>query len=189
MKRALQMLIASLLLSACAHVQSIETPVQSDWAQALSAARHDVAAGNYVHADSILAAFARTHPGTSEGRDSGFWRGMYLIDPENQRGSLADGIGALDAYLAADSAGLYHDQAVVLRRTAVAAEMASIHARGLVGDSSQASVAKDTLVVSNKSKDDQIAALKDQLAKSKDDLAKANAELDRIKKRLANPRN
>lgn len=189
MKRAFQMLIASVLLSACAHVQPVNAPAQSDWARTLSGARHDVAAGNYVHADSILAEFARTHPGTSEARDSGFWRGMYLIDPENQRASLPDGIGALDAYLAADSAGLYRDQAVVLRRTALAAEMASIHARGLVGDSSQASVAKDTLVVSNKSKDEQIALLKDQLAKSKDELAKANAELDRIKKRLANPRN
>jgi hypothetical protein len=183
------MVIAFLALSACAHMQRIETPAQTDWARTLSEVRRDVAAGNYVHADSILAEFARTHPGTSEARDSGFWRGMYLIDPENQRGSLADGIGALDAYLAADPAGLYRDQAVVLRRTAVAAEMASIHARGLVGDSSQASAAKDTLVVSSKSKDDLIATLRDQLAKSKDDLAKVNAELDRIKKRLANPSN
>jgi hypothetical protein len=189
MKRAVQMLLASVLLSACAHVQPVNTPAQNDWARALSAARHDVAAGNYVHADSILGEFARTHPGTSEARDSGFWRGMYLIDPTNQHGSLADGIAALDAYLAADSAGLYHEQAVVLRRTAVAAEMASIHARGLVGDSSQASAVKDTLVVSSRSKDEQIAALKDQLAKSKEELAKVNAELDRIKKRLANPSN
>jgi molecular chaperone GrpE (heat shock protein) len=48
---------------------------------------------------------------------------------------------------------------------------------------------KDTTILLNKSKDEQIALLKDQLAKSKDDLAKANAELDRIKKRLANPAN
>jgi molecular chaperone GrpE (heat shock protein) len=44
-------------------------------------------------------------------------------------------------------------------------------------------------VVVSKSRDEEIAALKEQLAKSKDDLAKANAELDRIKKRLANPSN
>jgi molecular chaperone GrpE (heat shock protein) len=48
---------------------------------------------------------------------------------------------------------------------------------------------KDTVVVVSKSRDEEIASLKDQLAKSKDDLAKANAELDRIKKRLANPSN
>ena len=45
------------------------------------------------------------------------------------------------------------------------------------------------MVVVSKSRDEQIAMLKDQLAKSKEDLAKANAELDRIKKRLANPSN
>jgi molecular chaperone GrpE (heat shock protein) len=48
---------------------------------------------------------------------------------------------------------------------------------------------KDTVVAVSKSRDEQIAMLKDQLAKSKEDLAKANAELDRIKKRLANPSN
>ena len=50
-------------------------------------------------------------------------------------------------------------------------------------------VVKDTVVVVSKSRGEEIAALKDQLAKSKDDLAKATAELDRIKKRLANPSN
>lgn len=189
MKRALQMLISSLALSACAHVQSIDPPAQSDWARTLSEARHAVEAGNYDVADRVLTEFARTHPGTSEARDSEFWKGMYLIDPANQHSSLAGGIAALDAYLAADSAGLYREPAAVLRRTAAAAQIASDRARGLVGDSSQASVVKDTLVVSSKSKDEQIASLKDQLAKSKDDLAKANAELDRIKKRLANPSN
>jgi molecular chaperone GrpE (heat shock protein) len=48
---------------------------------------------------------------------------------------------------------------------------------------------KDTVVVANKSRDEQIAALKDQLAASKAELAKVSAELDRIKKRLANPSN
>ena len=36
---------------------------------------------------------------------------------------------------------------------------------------------------------EQIAALRDQLEKSKAELAKVSAELDRIKKRLANPSN
>jgi hypothetical protein len=188
MKRALQVLISLLALSACAHIQSIDPPAQSDWARTLSEVRRDVEAGNYDVADRILGEFARTHPGTSEARESGFWKGVYLIDPANQHESLADGIAALDTYLA-DSAGLYRDQAAVLRRTAAAAQMASTRAKGLVGDSSQASAVKDTLVVSSKSKDELIASLKDQLVKSKDDLAKANAELDRIKKRLANPRN
>jgi molecular chaperone GrpE (heat shock protein) len=48
---------------------------------------------------------------------------------------------------------------------------------------------RDTVVVVSPSRDEEIASLKDQLAKSKDDLAKMSAELDRIKKRLANPSN
>jgi molecular chaperone GrpE (heat shock protein) len=56
-------------------------------------------------------------------------------------------------------------------------------------DSSSQPVIRDTVVVVNKSRDEQIAALKDQLAASKAELAKVSAELDRIKKRLANPSN
>jgi molecular chaperone GrpE (heat shock protein) len=45
----------------------------------------------------------------------------------------------------------------------------------------------DTVVVVNRSRDEEIAALKEQLAKSKEELAKVSEELERIKKRLANP--
>jgi molecular chaperone GrpE (heat shock protein) len=81
---------------------------------------------------------------------------------------------------------LYREQAKVLRRTAAVAQAIANAPRM---DTLPTSVVKDTAIVSNKSKDEQIASLKDQLAKSKDELAKANAELDRIKKRLANPSN
>ena len=43
------------------------------------------------------------------------------------------------------------------------------------------------MVIVKRSRDEEIAALRQQLAKSKDELAKVTAELDRIKKRLANP--
>jgi hypothetical protein len=185
MKKALQIMMASFALAACAHVPTIP-PVANDWALTLIEARRDVEAGDYDAADRTLTEFARTHPGTSQARESGFWKGMYLIDPANSRGSLPDGIAALDMYLAADSAGLYHDQAAALRRIAVVAQAASHSAKA---DSASASAVKDTVVVINKSKDEQIAALKDQLTKSKEELAKVNAELDRIKKRLANPSN
>ena len=185
MKRALQILMSSLALAACAHVP-IVPPAATDWALTVVEARRDVEAGDYDAADRTLTDFARTHPGTSQARESAFWKGMYLIDPANSRGSLAEGIAALDTYLAADSVGQYRDQAAVLRRMATTAQMASNSAKA---DSSSASAVKDTVVVVTKSKDEQIAALKDQLTKSKEELAKVNAELDRIKKRLANPSN
>lgn len=192
MTKGFRVVIPLLVLAACAQLPAIvpPTPVQSDWDRTLNYARRDVAEGNYFAADKILDEFLRTHPGTSEAREIAFWKAAYLVDPANQRGSLTGGIAALDAYLADSSAGLYRDQATVLRRTAaVAAGMANASpAMTATADTSATTAVKDTVVIA-KSRDEQIAALKDQLAKSKDELAKVNAELDRIKKRLANPSN
>jgi hypothetical protein len=189
MKKALQVLISMLVFAACAHVPVVDPPPQSDWAQTLSYARQDVSAGNYFAADKILDEFVRMQPGTPEARETAFWKAAYLVDPANDRGSLDAGIAALDAYLAANPAGLYREQATVLRRTAAVAQGIAIAPRTAVLDTLVTPAVKDTVVVTNKSRDEQIAMLKDQLAKSKEDLAKANAELDRIKKRLANPSN
>jgi hypothetical protein len=193
MTKAFRIVIPLLVLAACANLSAIvpPTPVQSDWDRTLSNARRNVADGNYFAADKILDEFLRTHPGTPEAREIAFWKAAYLVDPANERGSLSGGIAALDAYLADNSAGLYRDQATVLRRTAaVAAGIANASAAmTATADSSATTVVKDTVFVVSKSRDEQIAALKDQLAKSKDELAKVNAELDRIKKRLANPSN
>jgi hypothetical protein len=192
MTKGFRVVIPLLVLAACAQLPAIvpPTPVQSDWDRTLNYARRDVAEGNYFAADRILDEFLRTHPGTSEAREIAFWKAAYLVDPANQRGSLTGGIAALDVYLADSSAGLYRDQATVLRRTAaVAAGMANASpAMTATADTSATTAVKDTVVIA-KSRDEQIAALKDQLAKSKDELAKVNAELDRIKKRLANPSN
>jgi hypothetical protein len=189
MTKALRIVIPLLVVAACARLQPSVPPVQSDWDRTLYYARRDVAAGNYYAADKILDEFQRTHPGTPEAREITFWKAAYLIDPANERGSLSRGIAVLDAYLAGDSAGLYRDQATVLRRTAAVAASLTNPAATATADSSAAIVVKDTVVLADKSRDEQIASLKDQLAKSKDELAKVNAELDRIKKRLANPSN
>lgn len=178
-----------LALAACEHVPVMVQPVQSDWQRAMTHARQDVDAGNYFAADKILDEFVRTHPATPEAREIGFWKAAYLIDPANERGSLDAGIAALDAYLTADSAGVYREQAIVLRRTAAVAQGIASAPKSTVLDTLATPAVKDTVVVVSKSRDEQIAMLKDQLAKSKEDLAKANAELDRIKKRLANPSN
>jgi hypothetical protein len=188
MKKALQVLITIVALAACEHLPVVEQPVQSDWARAMTYARQNVDAGNYFAADKILDEFVRTHPGTPEAREIGFWKAAYLIDPANERGSLDGGIAALDAYLSADSSGVYREQAIVLRRTAAVAQGIASSPKAVV-DTLATPAVKDTVVVVSKSRDEQIAMLKDQLAKSKEDLAKANAELDRIKKRLANPSN
>ena len=190
MTKALRIVIPLLVLAACAQLPAIVPSVQSDWDRTLYYTRRDVADGNYFAADKIIDEFLRTHPGTPEAREIAFWKAAYLIDPANERGSLSGGIAVLDAYLADNSAGLYRDQATVLRRTAaVAAGLANASATTATADSLTATAVRDTVVGVSKSRDEQIASLKDQLAKSKDELAKVNAELDRIKKRLANPSN
>ena len=84
---------------------------------------------------------------------------------------MAEGVRALDIYLTTEGAKTFRSQALVLKRTAqtvLALRTAQANAR-VSG--------RDTVYVT---REDEIIALKDQLAK-------ANAELDRIKKRLANP--
>ena len=108
--------------------------------------------------------------------------------PANDRGSLGGGIAALDGYLAADSTGWYWNEALVLRRTAALAQGT---AGGAIGTtpSDPTPGTTDTVVVVRRTRDEEISALREQLAKNRDELAKVTAELERIKKRLANPSN
>jgi hypothetical protein len=179
--------IASMMLGACAQLPIVVAPVPSEYDRTLHHARQNVDAGNYWAADRLLEEFARTHPGTREAQEIAFWKAAYMVDPANERGSLAAGIAALDAYLA-DSAGWYRNEARVLRRTAAAALGPSVNLTASAAPTSTTGTT-DTVVVVSKSREEEIASLKDQLAKSKEELAKVSAELERIKKRLANPSN
>lgn len=176
------------LFAACAELQTVQfNPVAHDWARTRAETRRNIEAGNYHAADRLLAEFARVHPNTREARESAFWRAAYMVDPANALGSLDAGIAALDAYLLNEPDGWYRNEASILRRTAVAA-------KGLVAGASVAWVpVPDTVVVQvsapppRRSRDEEIAELRNQLARSRSHLAEANAELERIKKRLANP--
>jgi hypothetical protein len=180
--------MTSLALGACTQVPLIPPPTPSDYERTLYHARQNVDAGNYWAAERILDEFARTHPDTREAKEIVFWKAAYMVDPANDRGSLAGGIAALDGYLATDSTGLYRNEARLLRRTAAAAQAASVSTTASAPTPTTPGTT-DTVVVVSRSRDEEIAALKDQLAKSKEELAKVSAELERIKKRLANPSN
>jgi len=189
--RAFGIVVSALALGACAQLPLGTPNVQSDWDRTLHYARKDVEAGNYFAADRLLDEYVRVHPDTREAKEIAFWKAVYTLDPANERGSLASGIAALDQYLAStDSAGLYRDEAVVLRRTAAAAQSSTGGTgTGPPGALSPPSGTTDTVVVVRRTREEEIAGLKDQLAKTKEELAKVSAELDRIKKRLANPSN
>jgi len=149
----------------------------------LAAAQHAADSGKYDAAEKTLVTFANTHPRTIEAREIAFWRALYLMDPQNKAGSLAAGVSGMDAYLADDSTSWYRAEATVLKRTASLAQALKLGAAAAATTTAPATPAASTGVdpATLKTRDEEIASLRDQLAK-------VNAELERIKKRLANPR-
>jgi hypothetical protein len=183
-------IVFALALGACAQLPLATPNVQSDWDRTLYYARKNVEAGNYFAADRLIDEYVRVHPDSRQAKEIAFWKAVYTLDPANERGSLTSGIAALDQYLAStDSTGLYRNEAVVLRRTALAAQGVTAGTGTGPPTALSSTGGTDTTVVVTRSRDEEIAALKDQLVKTKDELAKVSAELDRIKKRLANPSN
>jgi hypothetical protein len=160
-----------LLIGGCAKPPASAPSPATEFANAIEAARQRVDSGDYPAADRILAEYALRHAGTPEAREIPFWRAMYIVDPQNRTASIAQGIRALDLYLASDGAIWYRPQAEVLRRTALVIQ--SIRQ----AQTPRQVNGRDTVFIT---REEEIAALRDQLAK-------ANAELERIKKRLANP--
>ena len=163
----------ALLLGACAKsTPAAKPPAPAEaYTAAIAAAQKRAEAGDYSGADRILADFALKSRGTPEATEASFWRAMYMVDPSNKTASIPEGLRAIDIYLATPGAKMYRPHALVLKRTAQSVQALK-----------QAQIApkisgRDTVFVT---REEEIAALKDQLAK-------ANAELDRIKKRLANP--
>jgi hypothetical protein len=161
----------ALTMVACAKPQPVAPTPAAEFASAIESARLKVDAGDYQSADKILSDYSLRHQGTPEAREITFWRAMYLVDPANRTASIAQGIKALDIYLATDGAIWYRPQAEVLRRTALVIQQVrqAQMPKQLAG--------RDTVFIS---REEEVASLRDQLAK-------ANAELERIKKRLANP--
>lgn len=159
-------------LAACQGQAAGKPPTpMSTYAMTLAAADKRVEAGDYAGADRILADFALKSRGTSEATEIAFWRAVYMVDPANRTASIAEGIRALEIYLASPGAHQYRPQAQVLRRTAQSFQaLRQAQAAPRV-------VGRDTVFVT---REEEIAELRDQLAR-------ANAELERIKKRLGNP--
>jgi hypothetical protein len=166
-------ILLAALVAGCARspvVAKAPVPVTA-FGNAIDNAAKRVEVQDYIGADRILSDFALAAKGTSEAGEISFWRALYMIDPNNKSASVAEGLRAIDIYLSTPGTKLYREQAQVVKRTALALQ--SLRTAQLT----TRSAGKDTVFVN---RDDEIAALKDQLAKS-------NAELERIKKRLANP--
>lgn len=171
-RSSLYLVAIAVIIAGCSRQSMRKEPLPADaFTSAVAAAEKRVEAGDYSGADRILADFSLSAKGTEDAVEVAFFRALYMVDPNNRTASMAEGVRALDIYLKTSEAKRYRAEALVLKRTAqtVLALRSAQQAPRLAG--------RDTVFVT---REDEIAALKDQLAK-------ANAELERIKKRLANP--
>ena len=164
--RVVLMMAALLLVTSCIRRPPEEPVAVRIWPDAAGDARRAVAAGAFPTADTTLARFARQYSGSVQAQESLFLLALFRLDPRNTTASPRDAVRAFDAYLATDSAA-HATEARSLRRLALRLDSLA----------QPAPVAKAT----EPSRDDEIQKLRDSLTR-------ATEELDRIKRRLAQPR-
>jgi hypothetical protein len=194
-RMAVALLVA--LSSGCLSVHRpwfMEPTIDRDWDNTLLMARVRASEGKFAVADSMLARFAAQYPGTHEALETAYWRALFDLDPANHVASFTSAMASLDAYLGEKRSREHAAEAATLRRiaghmdelnklaaTALAEARDSTGAARITPDSRtdiRAPVAGDVSLPSPA--DVEIKRLKDELAK-------ANAELERIRRRLAQP--
>jgi hypothetical protein len=176
--RASTLALAALTLAACAPTrrpESVVPSIASEWTVVLLQVTQDTQANRYAAAERLLADFATRHPSSVESADASYWRALYRLDPANPNASPREAGALLDGYLASSVPGSHRPEAAVLRR--IASQMES----RLAAANAAAQAPAPTTTAADKAKDE-------ELLRVKDELAKANAELERIKRRLTQPK-
>lgn len=143
-------------------------PPISPWPGTLASAIRATELGKYDEADGILGKFAVEHPGTAEGSEADFWRALFKLDPFNEKASLRDAMSALDSYMNAGTASARYSEARILRRL-----LESL-------DSSRTQLAAARAAAESRDR-----VREEEIRKLGDELDKTMAELDRIRRRLA----
>ena len=180
---------AALVSGGCARVlQPNPTPAADrDWPRTLAASQERAGRGDFDGADSLLGQFARRHAGTRPANEAMFWQAVFRLDPSNRNGSITSGLATLDAYLADPRPHDHAMEAMTLRRVAAQLDAAN----RLVASASTAAHEPGTPATkpaTDARSESRTAYANDaEIKRLKDELAKANAELERIKRRLAQP--
>jgi hypothetical protein len=176
--RCVAAFVAMVLLTDCAALRGgpANAPVDGEWNTTLTQARQEVLAMRFGVADHILSDFADRHAGTMEALDASYYRALFKLDPANATGTVRDAEALLDAYLAVSGPLPIRADATTLRRIATTLEHGNATAT-----SSPSSTASSPASATDKARDEETQRLRDELAK-------ANAELERIKRRLAQPK-
>ena len=128
----------------------------------------------------MLADFAAQYPGTPQALAAIVRRALYKADPANPTATAHDATVLLDSTLAMplDSAG--RADARALRRIT----MSLARAAALASSASESS----TSSADSSARPDDAKSSSDEVQRLRNELAKANAELERIKKRVAQPK-
>ena len=170
-------LVIAVAVSACTTAQprlAEPSPApRSEWNAWLLQASQEATVGNYSTADRLLADYGARYPATPEAAEAMYWRALYKMDPSNTASAPKDASVLLDGYLASGTA-THRAEAQTLRRVASALEAAKVTA--------PSTTAKPEVV----KPDDK--AREEEMGRLRDELARANAELERIKRRLAQPK-
>ena len=146
---------------------------RSEWNAWLLQASQEASAGNFSVADRLLADYSSRFPATPEAGEAMYWRALYKLDPSNSATAPKEAAVLLDGYLASGTP-VHRAEAQTLRRVATSLEAAK---------STTTTAAPKTEVVKV---DDKAQA--EEVTRLRDELARANAELERIKRRLAQPK-
>ena len=176
--RFIRLAAATAALTACAAGQqrlNEPTPGPMEGVTTIAQAAQEVAAGRYGVADKLLSDYGARYPSTSEAADVMYWRALYRLDPANLNSSPREAVQLLDGYIATNN-GTHKTEALTLRRLASA-----IEARAATAANASTLSKVEPPKPEDKTKDE-------ELQRVKDELAKANAELERIKRRLAQPK-
>ncbi len=141
----------------------------------LASASQEAHANRFVGAEQLLAEFAARHPASPEAVESLYWRGIFRLDPSNPAASAREAGALFESYLGRTT-GAHRTEASMLRRLA-----SSMEARAAAIASTPAPAPTPTPSSADRAKDEEMQRLREELAK-------ANAELERIRRRLAQPR-
>ncbi len=174
--RAARVALVVAVVAGCSTAQPrLAEPVpagRAEWAGWLGQATQEAAAGRFAAADKLLADYTVRFPASPEASDAMYWRAVYKLEPSNTTATAREAAVLLDGYLASGAAA-HRMEAQTLRRFAGVMDARAAAATG-------APPRVELVKVEDKARDEEIQRLKDELAKT-------NAELDRIKRRLAQP--
>lgn len=193
--RAVAGAVMLLQAAACSRMAVAVAPAPTRaWHDELPRAQHLAARGEFVAADSVLLDFSTRYPSSRESLEATYWRALYALDPANRAESISAAIASLDTYLADTRPRDHVLEATMLRRVAGQLDALNRLAASAIAQAKDANAAaaiaralSDARIEPPKAADTSGSASADEIKRLKDELAKANAELERIRRRLAQP--